>query len=294
MGCPACGAALKSSPNIRNFLSPYRYGCTSVSRLGAHQTVRLVTRYSASPGQKLRIGNYVTKWSDRRVRVHALHNWDVTTKQARVIQQRLSARVVTEDRFGDIHYVAGVDVAFDKSRELAFAAVVIFELPKLTVVEQVSASSPIRFPYVPGFLSFREMPAICEALDRVRQTPDLIVCDGQGYAHPRRFGLACHLGLMTERPCIGVGKSRLLGCHRHVPNSRGHWVSLMDGEEEIGAVLRSRKDVKPIYVSIGHRVSLKSAIHYVKRCTTRYRLPETTRHADRLAGDSKNSPKEPE
>ena len=223
------------------------------------------------------------------MRIHALHDWDVTTKQARVIQQRLSEQVVTEDRFGTIHYVAGADVAFDKSRDLAFAAVVVLELPQLSVVEQVSASSPIQFPYVPGFLSFREVPPICSALSRLRQAPDLILCDGQGYAHPRRFGLACHLGLMTDRPCIGVGKSRLLGSHRHVPNSRGHWVGLMDGEEQIGAVLRSRKDIKPVYVSIGHRISLKSAIHYVKRCTTRYRLPETTRHADRLAGECKDS-----
>lgn len=218
------------------------------------------------------------------MKIRALHKWDVTTKQARSIQERLRDRVVSEDRFGPIRYVAGADVAFDKPRNLAFAAVVVLKFPRLEVVEQAIASSPIRFPYVPGYLSFREVPAICEALCQIRQTPGLILCDGQGFAHPRRFGLACHLGLITDRPCIGVGKSRLLGNHRHVPNSRGHWVSLIDKEEQIGAVLRSRKNVKPIHVSIGHRISLKTAISYVKRCTTRYRLPETTRHADRLAG----------
>ena len=218
------------------------------------------------------------------MKIRALHEWDVTIKQARSIQQRLREQVVTADQFDTIRHVAGTDVAFEKSRNLAFAAVVVLELPKLTVVEQVSVSSPIQFPYVPGYLSFREVPAICKALAQVRQPPDLILCDGQGYAHPRRFGLACHLGLLTDRPCIGVGKSRLIGSHRPVPNSRGHWVSLMHQEEQIGAVLRSRKDVKPVYVSIGHRISLESAISYVKRCTTHYRLPETTRHADRLAG----------
>ena len=223
------------------------------------------------------------------MRIRTLHDWNVTTKQARSIQERLSAQVIREDRLGTIRYVAGTDVAFDKAANLAFAAVVVLELPRLTVVEQVSVSSPIRFPYVPGYLSFREVPVICEALRQIRQAPDLILCDGQGYAHPRRFGLACHLALIVDRPCIGVGKSRLLGTHRHVPNSRGHWVSLVDKEEEIGAVLRSRKEVKPIYVSIGHRISLKTAISYVKRCTTRYRLPETTRHADRLAGLTRKS-----
>ena len=219
------------------------------------------------------------------MRIRALHQWEASIQQAHRIQEQLRQQVICEDRFGTIRYVAGTDVAFDKSTNLAFAAVVILELSTLSLVEQVSASLPIVFPYVPGYLSFREVPVICRALEKVCQVPDLILCDGQGYAHPWRFGLACHLGVLTDKPCIGVAKSRLLGTHRRVPNAKGHWVSLMHNEERIGAVLRSRKNVNPIYISLGHRISLASAIGYVKRCTTRYRLPDTARKADWLAGN---------
>ena len=219
------------------------------------------------------------------MRIRPMHPWQLSIQEARSIQEQLGKRVVSEDQFGSVRYVAGTDVAFDKAANLAFAAVVILDLSTLNMVEQACASSTISFPYVPGYLSFREVPVICQALEKLCRTPDLILCDGQGYAHPRRFGLACHLGVLTDTPCVGVAKSRLLGTHRRVPNAKGHWVSLMHKDEQIGAVLRSRKNVKPIFISLGHRISLVSAIDYVKRCTTRYRLPETTRSADRLAGD---------
>ena len=222
------------------------------------------------------------------MKIRRLHNWAVTTAQARSIQEKFRSRVVKTDRFRTIRYVAGVDVGIEKSRNLTHAAVAVLDLAGLELVERASAAAPIRFPYVPGHLSFRGIPAICKALRKLKRSPDLILCDGQGYAHPRRFGLACHLGLITDRPCIGVGKSRLIGTHRAVPNVRGRWVSLIHEEEEIGAVLRSRKGVKPIFVSIGHRVSLPTAIEYVMRCVTRYRLPETTRWADRLAVPAQN------
>jgi deoxyribonuclease V len=149
--------------------------------------------------------------------------------------------------------------------------------------DQAISRSPTRFPYVPGYLSFRELPALLQALDRLASTPDLLLCDGQGLAHPRRFGLACHLGVLTDIPSIGVAKSRLIGVHDDPPPEKGRWVPLMDKGETIGAVVRTRNKVSPLYVSLGHRISLPTAIDYVLRCTTRYRLPETTRWAHRLA-----------
>jgi deoxyribonuclease V len=142
---------------------------------------------------------------------------------------------------------------------------------------------PTQFPYVPGLLSFREIPAILKALEQLKQIPDVLICDGQGLAHPRRLGIACHLGVLTGVPSIGVAKKRLIGEHEAVPDQRGAWVSLYDQGEVIGAVLRTRQGVKPVFVSIGHKVDLPFAIDLVMACTTRYRLPETTRWADGIA-----------
>lgn len=174
-------------------------------------------------------------------------------------------------------------MGFEKRGTITRAAVVVLGFPGLAPVEQAMARQPTRFPYVPGYLSFREAPAVLAALKQLRQPPDLLLCDGQGLAHPRRFGLACHLGLLLDIPSIGVAKSRLIGTHAEVPEAKGDWAALEDHGEIIGAVLRTRAGAKPVYVSVGHRVSLATAIDYVMRCTTRYRLPETTRHAHRLA-----------
>lgn len=195
-----------------------------------------------------------------------------------------------EDDFGMLRRVAGVDVGFDKKTGHTRAAVVVLDSEDLKPVAQAIALAPTAFPYVPGYLSFREVPTILKAIEQLGQTPDVILCDGQGYAHPRRFGLACHLGILTDIPCIGVGKTRLVGSHAPVPDTRGAWVPLRHAEkaateETIGAVLRTRAGVKPVFVSVGHRISLKTAIAVVMRCTTRYRLPETTRHAHRLASN---------
>lgn len=179
--------------------------------------------------------------------------------------------------------VAGVDVGFPGGRGITRAAVAVLDFPDLTPRDQAVAHCPTRFPYIPGLLSFREVPAVLEALQNLRVLPDLILCDGQGIAHPRRFGIACHLGVLLNMPTIGVAKSRLIGRHDELPPEKGAWVPLQDGEECIGAVLRTRSNVSPLYISIGHRVSLPTAIDYVLRCTTRYRLPETTRAAHRLA-----------
>jgi len=203
--------------------------------------------------------------------------------QARAVQESLRGKVIAGDKLGVVKTVAGVDVGFERAGAVTRAAVVVLDFPSLEPREQAVARQPTRFPYVPGFLSFREAPAVLAALEQLRQAPDLLLCDGQGIAHPRRFGIACHLGVLTDIPSIGVAKSRLIGTHGTVPEEKGAWVPLMEAGEVIGAVLRTRNGVKPLYVSIGHRVSLDTAIDYVLRCTTKYRLPETTRLADRLA-----------
>jgi deoxyribonuclease V len=211
------------------------------------------------------------------------HPWPTTVAAARLIQEALAPRVVREDKLGRVSRVAGVDVGFEDSGKTTRAAVAVLSFPELEPIDQAVYRCPTCFPYVPGYLSFREMPAVLEALQLLASPPDLILCDGQGLAHPRRFGLACHLGVLTGIPTIGVAKSRLIGEHEPLPPAKGSWVALVHKAETIGAVLRTRDNVSPVYVSIGHRVSLATAIDYVLRCTPRYRLPETTRRAHRLA-----------
>jgi deoxyribonuclease V len=211
------------------------------------------------------------------------HSWDLTPAEAIALQQRLRDRVIRQDRFAPPSRIAGVDVGFEDNGRITRAAVAVLAFPSLAPLEQAVVRQPTRFPYVPGLLSFREIPAIREALERLDRPPELILCDGQGLAHPRRFGLACHLGLLTDTPTIGVGKTRLIGSHDRVPEMKGAWVPLLDKDEVIGAVVRTRAGVKPLYVSIGHRISLATAVTYVLAATTRYKLPETTRAAHRLA-----------
>lgn len=220
------------------------------------------------------------------MKLEPTHPWAVTPSEARAIQERLRGRVEIPAAAPAVARVAGVDVGIDRAQKVTRAAVVVLELNGLALVDQEVAEAPTGFPYVPGLLSFREVPAILQALAKLRVRPDLLLCDGQGYAHPRRFGLACHLGVLTDLPSIGVAKSRLLGEHGEVPDRRGAWTPLRDAGEVVGAVLRTRRGVKPLYVSIGHRVNLPDAIDLVMRCTPRYRLPETTRLADRLASRS--------
>jgi deoxyribonuclease V len=203
--------------------------------------------------------------------------------QAIALQRRLAPRVERRDRLDEVRTVAGVDVGYDEERGMARAAVVALSFPGLRPVDWAVARVPVRFPYVPGLLSFREIPAALAAFERLRRMPDLILCDGQGIAHPRRFGIASHLGLLLDRPTIGVAKTRLVGEHRVPAQRRGAWTPLTDAGEVIGAVLRTRAGARPLYVSIGHRVSLATALAWVLACTPRYRLPETTRAAHRLA-----------
>jgi deoxyribonuclease V len=211
------------------------------------------------------------------------HPWDLTPAAAVAWQQELRQHIITADRLGVVETVAGVDVGFEQDGAITRAAVAVLSYPQLALLETAVACRPTRFPYIPGLLSFREIPAVLDALAQLRITPDLLLCDGQGIAHPRRLGVASHLGLITAIPSIGVAKSRLGGTHGPAPAERGCWTPLWDGTEIIGAVLRTRVGVKPLFISPGQRISLVTAIEYVMGCCTRYRLPETTRQAHRLA-----------
>lgn len=211
------------------------------------------------------------------------HRWDLAPKDAVELQRELASQVETRDRLGPVHRVAGVDVGFEEDNTITRAGVAVLSFPELELVDHAVARRPTTFPYVPGLLSFREIPAVLDALAKISQDPDVILCDGQGLAHPRRFGIACHLGWWLDLPAIGVGKSRLIGEHDEPGNERGDRAPLIHKDEIIGAVLRTRAGVKPVYVSTGHRVSLETALRLTLACTPRYRLPETTRQAHRLA-----------
>lgn len=212
-------------------------------------------------------------------------NWPTTPDAAIAVQEELRRCIRLEDDFAPIQTVAGVDVGFEADNSVARAAVVVLTYPALQPCAYALARRPVTFPYIPGLLSFRETPVILDALAQLSVQPDLVICDGQGIAHPRRFGIACHLGLVAGLPSIGCAKSRLIGHHGALPNERGAQVPLRDGSEQIGVVLRTRVGAKPVYVSPGHRVSMASAVRLVMDCVTRYRLPETTRAAHNLASN---------
>ncbi|MDX1663194.1 MAG: deoxyribonuclease V [Candidatus Promineifilaceae bacterium] len=218
------------------------------------------------------------------VREDRRHAWDLTPSEAIVVQKELAAQVVTENAVGEVETVAGVDVGFEDKNTVTRAAVAVLDFPSLELHEAALARQPTTFPYIPGLLSFRETPAILRALAKLEARPDLLLVDGQGRAHPRRLGIASHLGLLVDIPTIGVAKSRLTGQPAGpLAAEKGAWQPLLDGDEVIGAVVRTRTNVKPLYVSVGHRVDLETAIYYVLACTTRFKLPETTRQAHRLA-----------
>jgi len=216
------------------------------------------------------------------MRIVPPHRWDVSPSEAIEIQQELRSRVSTERTFEQVNSVAGVDVAI--KGEVAKAAVVVLSYPQLTPLDYSLAELPVEFPYIPGLLAFREAPAVLAALEKLKTEPDLFIFDAQGLAHPRRMGLATHLGVIIDRPSIGCAKSRLCGEHHEPGPERGSYTYLYEGDEIIGAVVRTKTGVSPLYVSIGHKVDLPTAIEYVLGCCTKYRLPETTRYAHRVAG----------
>lgn len=213
-----------------------------------------------------------------------LHAWDLAPAAARAVQRRLAALVETRDRLGEVHRVAGVDVAFPRRAEgrVARAAAVLLGFPDLAPLAERVVEEPVRYPYIPGLLSFREAPAILRALEHLPAAPDLLLVDGQGRAHPRRFGIACHLGVLLDRPAIGCAKSRLVGHYEEPPPVAGAWTPLRDGDEVIGAVVRTRPRARPLFVSVGHRVSLETAVALVLACCHGHRLPEPVRLADAL------------
>jgi deoxyribonuclease V len=221
------------------------------------------------------------------------HDWPTNLAEAQAIQERLRTQIITHDDFAVIRNVAGVDAGYEgdptdeSAQTVARAAIVVLDYPSLQPLDYAIARRAAPIPYVPGFLSFREAPAVMAALAELRVRPDLLICDGQGIAHPRRLGIASHIGLLSGIPSIGCAKSLLVGHHGPVPDERGAYVPLTYRGEQIGVALRTRVGVKPVYISVGHRVGLPTAIDYVMSCTTKYRLPETTRAADGLASHGK-------
>lgn len=210
-------------------------------------------------------------------------DWPHTPEAARALQEELAGRVVREDRLGPVRLIAGLDVHYAPAAHLTWAAAALLRFPDLVLIESVLVCRPTDFPYVPGLLSFREAPAMLDALACLSATPDLLMIDGQGIAHPRRLGLAAHVGLLADLPAIGAAKSRLIGRYEEPGADKGAWTPLIHRRETVGAVLRSRAGTRPLFVSTGHRVSLDTAIRYVLACAPRFRLPEPTRLADRLS-----------
>ncbi|MBN2019594.1 MAG: deoxyribonuclease V [Sedimentisphaerales bacterium] len=213
-----------------------------------------------------------------------LHKWDLTYRQARDLQIRLARRVRFTPLKAKPRIVAGLDCAFSKDGKRIFAAVVVIKMPGLTVIETTTATKKVNFPYIPGLLSFREAPVCIDALEKLKCKPDVLIVDGQGIAHPRRFGIGCHIGVLVNIPSVGCAKSRLIGSFNEPARSRGNFSPLVDGNEVIGAVLRTRVAVKPVFVSVGHKCTLEDAIKIVLDCSPKYRLPEPSRLAHQLVG----------
>jgi deoxyribonuclease V len=218
------------------------------------------------------------------MKIKTLHDWNLTPTEAIALQKQLASEVVEHDDLREpIKTVAGIDLGYSEKTNTCRAVVVVLSFPELELIESSEAILPIQFPYVPGLLSFRETPVALKALEQLKTAPDLILCDGQGKAHPRRFGIACHIGLFLDLPTIGVGKSILVGKFEDLGETRGSIAPLVHKNEEVGVALRTKDRVQPVYVSVGHKINLETAIEYVLRCTPKYRLPETTRLADKMA-----------
>ena len=214
----------------------------------------------------------------------SLHDWQLGVAQARGIQRRLSKQVLRAGEVIAPGFIAGVDIAAGKADEMAQAAVVVLSYPELRLVEVELVKGRLELPYIPGLLSFREAPLILAACRKILHTPDIMMVDGQGVAHPRRLGIASHLGLLLDVPTIGCAKSRLCGSHDIPAEEAGSYTEVVDKGEIIGAALRTKTGVKPLYISTGHRISLENAIHWVLQCCSGYRLPEPARLAHLAAG----------
>lgn len=215
------------------------------------------------------------------MKITPLHPWNLTPKEAVEIQKRFSARIIQKNHAETVRWVAGADIAVSKNPPLAYAGVVVLSFPDLQMVETQQTVLELTFPYIPGLLAFRESPALLKAFEKLRHEPDLVMIDGQGLAHPRGFGIACHIGLWLDIPTIGCAKSRLFGEHRPPAQRRGSWAPLTEDQDRvIGAVLRTKDKTNPVYISVGHKIELPTAIRYTLDCSRGYRIPEPTRQAD--------------
>ena len=217
---------------------------------------------------------------------NTLHPWDISPKQAISVQKELTKLISLNDEFTTLETVAGVDVGFEEKNTIARAAIAVLSFRDLSLVEYAIARQAVRFPYVPGLLAFREIPVVLDALQKLPTLPDMLLCDGQGIAHPRGLGIASHLGLITNIPSIGVAKTRLIGDHKEPGTMKGDSEPLFIKGQQVGVVLRSRNNTRPLYISPGHKVSLETSKTIVMQCLGKYRLPETTRHAHKLASQT--------
>ena len=218
-----------------------------------------------------------------------LHQWNLQPEAAVALQHKLAANIIRTDQLqGEVHFVAGVDMAINEETTMARAAVVLLSYPAMEVIERHVYEEPVRMPYIPGLLSFREIPCILGAFALLKQQPELVMVDGQGIAHPRYLGIASHLGLWLDLPTIGCAKSILRGHYdeKALSEEAGAWLPLIYKRETIGAALRTRTRVKPMFISLGHRISLATSLHYVLASCKGYRLPEPTRQADKLSKDN--------
>ena len=215
------------------------------------------------------------------MKIEHLHDWNISYDRAREIQNELREKLIlhNEDLPARIKTIAGADISYSKGSNLFFAVVVILDFPTMEIIEQASSSGMVDFPYIPGLLTFREGPMLLEAFQKLSSTPDAIIFDGHGIAHPRGIGLASHMGLFLNIPSIGCAKTRLVGSYNEAGNEPGDFSPLVHNGEIMGAVLRTKKNVKPVFVSQGHKIGLKKAIDITLSCCRGYRLPEPTRKA---------------
>lgn len=224
------------------------------------------------------------------MKIEPLHDWNLSPSEAVELQKQFAHKVIREDRFDKpVETVAGIDLGYDQKTNTSRAAVVVLSFPELEMIESSTATIPTPFPYIPGLLSFRETPVAIKALEELNVTPDVIFVDGHGYAHPRRFGITCHIGLFADTPTVGVAKSVLVGKFDELAEEKGSTAPLIHKGETVGMAVRTKDRVQPVYVSVGHKIGLETAVDLVLRTNARYRIPEPTRQADKLASFRKPS-----
>jgi deoxyribonuclease V len=217
--------------------------------------------------------------------IRHLHDWPTTEAEAIALQRQLAGRVVTDIPLAECELIAGADISYSTISATVYAGVVVLRAADLSVVERQSVVAESPFPYVPGLLSFRETPVLLRVFERLTTRPDVVMCDGQGLAHPRRFGLACHLGLWLDLPCFGCAKSRYVGTYRQPGRAAGSVEWLLDRGEAVGRVVRTREGTRPVFVSAGHKIDLTSAVHWALASCGGYRVPEPTRLADNFVDE---------